>query len=143
MYKLFNQIGRDYRRVGTMIVRPGPKGLSDARRKVRLLARELQFDKSQIIDIQVAAGEAISNAYLHGTPDPCVNKITLNWSFANEILTISITDEGNGFTTHAKQPSSTRKYGGHGLKLMRACVDEVDFRFGQGATVILRKRAAA
>lgn len=136
------QIDVGNRRVGMMIVRPGPVGLAAARKKVRLIAQECNFDRCQSIDLQVATGEAISNAYLHGTPDPTNGKITLAWTFANNILTIAISDEGNGFhTSTVTANKNDRATYGHGLRLMRACVDEVDFRFGDGATVILRKRA--
>ena len=130
---------------GHMNIRPKPSGLSAARRQIRAVALELNFNKAQVLDLQVAAGEAISNAYLHGSPDPGSNFIRVSWHFADDVLTVAVMDEGGGFVPDAAR-RRRRQYPGSGrcgIELMRACVDEVDFLTEQGAKVVLRMRSAS
>jgi len=89
----------------------------------------------------IAVGEAISNAYRHGTPDPTTNVIRLSWRHDMGNLRITVKDSGSGF--HAKQPScASERLGslGLGIGLMRACTDNVHLSSNNGARVVLHKR---
>jgi len=127
-----------------MTIRPGPAGLSAARECVRRVAGELQIPSEDAADLLLAVGEALSNAYVHGTPDPQVNLIYIGWHFAGEIVTITIKDEGPGFVPHevAGRLTGLAMARGHGLRLMREGADEVYVEFDDGAKVCLRKRVA-
>lgn len=129
---------------GHITVRAEPTGLSKARQRICNLARKLSLSEEQIIDIHIAVGEAISNAYLHGTPDRGNNTIHLDWHVSDDALTIAVRDEGLGFASGSPTASAKSTAArGWGIKLMRASMDEVRFGFDRGAKVTLRKRLRA
>ena len=139
------QLDPGYACAGQMTIKPEPSGLSAARRRIRTVAHQLNFSKAQILDLQLATGEAISNAYLHGSPDPGSNFIRVSWCFVDDMLTVAVADEGNGFAPHSARRRSRLdpEVRGYGIELMRACVDEVDFLTEQGGKVVLRMRSAS
>ena len=125
--------------VGRMTVTASQSGLYAARHRIRSLATELNFNATQSLDLQVAAGEALSNAFRHGSPDSRDGRILISWQFADNVLTIAVTDQGAGIAP--RKVTVFGEAGGHGIRLMKACADEVDFHFGLGSKVVLRKRA--
>ena len=133
-------ISQGFAYAGHMTIKPGAVGLSAARGQVRHVAADLSFSSDEVADLLVAVGEALSNAYLHGSPDPANNLIYLGWRLAGEMLTITVKDEGDGFKPReAVQLSGAIKLG-IGLRLMQQSVDQVHFEFDSGARVVLQKR---
>ena len=127
---------------GHMIIRPEPVGLCAARRQVTMLAKELGFTEDDATDIVIAVGEAMSNAYLYGTPDLSRNYIYLGWHCSDDILSITIDDEGQGIVYEKQElrPCKLTEFRGNGLPLMRKTMDNVRFDYIDGTTVVLEKR---
>jgi len=126
---------------GHMTIRPEPTGLSAARNKILRVSDDLCFDEEARLDILLAVGEALSNAYQYGSVDKRVNLIYLGWHFADDILTVTIRDEGPGFMPYeSKERDNCISPRGYGFKIMRRSVDHVHFEFDNGAKVILKKR---
>lgn len=127
---------------GSMTIRPEPCGLSAARRQISRVASDLHFSEEDIACFILAVGEAISNAYRHGTPDVRSNYIYLGWRFADDILTVTIKDEGMGFSQDDcnLDENCYRLTSGFGINLMHANMDSVHFEFDDGAKIILEKR---
>lgn len=134
--------GRSVACGGHLAIRPEPPGLSAARHTMVAVARELAFDDGETMDILIAVGEALSNAYRHGTLDPVSGLIYLGWRFAGDVLTVTVRDEGPGFISRGDRASVTGGLaaGGHGISLMCRSMDEVEFGSEDGARVVLRKR---
>jgi serine/threonine-protein kinase RsbW len=95
-------------------------------------------------DVELAIREALGNAVLHGNhenPDKKVH-IRCRCEFGNEI-SIVVTDEGNGFDflkiLGNGLTSDFPGLHGHGIRLMRAYMDDVRFEKG-GSEVHMRKR---
>ncbi len=132
---------RDFVYAGHMAIRAEPAGLSAARQQVVRVARELAFDDDVTNSVLLAVGEALSNAYRHGTSDPSINLIYLGWHFAGDVLTITIKDEGPGFLPFevCSGPTGDARARGCGIRLMRESMDEVSFEWDDGAVVVLRK----
>ena len=138
---LSTSLDRSYVYAGHMAIRPEPIGLSAARRHVMRMARELALDRSDADDIVLAVGEALSNAYCHGTTDGERNLIYLGWHFADDVLTITVKDDGPGFSPFEMQPPRDGyRTRGFGMRIMRQSVDHVHFDWDDGAVVVLRKR---
>lgn len=137
-------LARGFAYAGHMTIRPAPLGLSAARRQVLSLAHDLGLDEDDRTDILLAVGEALSNAYRHGTVDPDASFIYLGWHFADEVLTVTVKDEGPGFAPFEVLVSDDdlRNARGCGIRLMRQSVDEVYFEWDDGAVVVLKKRLA-
>lgn len=126
---------------GYMILRPDSRGLYAARGRMRDVFMQLRLAEDDAGGLLIAVGEAISNAYLHGTCDRESDVIRLGWSWTGDQLTITVKDNGNGFPNGARFcPSNRRGSLARGIELMRAGVDEVGFSHDHGAKVVLIKR---
>jgi serine/threonine-protein kinase RsbW len=80
-------------------------------------------------DIQIAVGEALINAYRHGSPNKGVDKIKLRCMTCSRAIVIEIEDEGKPFDPDAVRepnPSNLRDHG-MGIFLMRRAMDVVEF----------------
>lgn len=127
---------------GQIVVKPEPHGLASARRAILSVAKELALDDDDTMDILIAVGEALSNAYRHGTTDPNSDLIHVSWHFANNIITVAVKDGGPGCCLHETTPDEkqTNSACGYGIRLMRKCVDDVRFEWNDGGKVVLTKR---
>jgi anti-sigma regulatory factor (Ser/Thr protein kinase) len=136
-------LDRELGRSGHMTVKPNSMGLWAARSQVGQVAHELSLPAEDAADLLLAVGEALSNAYLHGSPNHATNLILVGWRFAGEVLTVTVKDEGGGFRPReAASLVGAAGLRGRGLRLMRQSVDEVHFEFDGGTRVVLRKRVA-
>lgn len=131
----------DVRNEGYLTLRPDSQGLSAARGRIRELVRQLQLPEDEAASILIAVGEAISNAYRHGTRNPNCDLIRLSWHHTISDLVVTVKDDGRGFTNRSRFcPTEHHGSLAHGIEIMRAGTDEVRFFFDQGAKVVLRKR---
>ncbi|HUA09886.1 MAG TPA: ATP-binding protein [Candidatus Acidoferrales bacterium] len=100
-----------------------------ARNAIAGFARICGFTSDEVADIRIATGEALSNAVEHGRSRRS-SGFSVRCSFDDEILTIEIRDNGDGFLpangTHlagaAQEPDR-----GFGILLMRRTMDGVSF----------------
>ena len=114
-----------------------------ARTRIRDDAAEAGLSADAIFDLEVAAGEAISNAILYGSLEAgsfvgirCWGNVDRN------AFCVEITDTGAGFDpADFALPACGEDLGGRGLSLMRALVDDVQILYnGHGMVVTLTKR---
>jgi anti-sigma regulatory factor (Ser/Thr protein kinase) len=90
-------------------------------------------------DVLIAVGEAVANAYEHGSGGASGDPISLTASATATDLYLTITDRGR-WKDSAPVPGA---YRGHGLPLMRALMTEVAVAPGpDGTTVDMRLRIA-
>lgn len=120
-----------------------PVNAARARARLRASAGEAGFTGIALDDFEVAMGEALSNAILHGSPTP-LSKITICITYAQRTreFTVEVSDTGTGFDPSAvRHASSSEDVNGRGLKMMAILVDKaVLFNDGSGTTVRLTKR---
>lgn len=126
---------------GYMVLRPDPQGLRAAREQMRRVAQGLHITSDDTDRLLIAVGEAISNAYRHGSTRRSTDVIRLSWNHDTEGIVVTIQDDGCGFrvdpTLCESEPSGKLA---RGIELMRACADEVHLLSDGGAKVVLRKR---
>ena len=126
---------------GYMILKPDSHGLYAARRRIRDVIGNLQLPTDEADSLLIAVGEAISNAYRHGAPNPDTDLIRLSWRRDLAGLAITIKDDGNGFVAGPHFcPSDGHGSLARGIELMRACADDVRLISDNGAKVVLHKR---
>jgi serine/threonine-protein kinase RsbW len=110
-----------------------------ARRNVAGFASACGFSESEIADIRLAAGEALSNAVEHGSGAPSA-AFSVNCSFDGDELRIEIQDSGAGFPAPAIRGAiePDQRGRGFGIFLMRRLMDDV--AFGRNGTVVRLSR---
>lgn len=108
--------------------------------------RHFGFDEETVERLGLAIREAVANGVRHGNQQDPTKKVELCCDLKQDVMALRITDEGRGFDVDAvPDPLATDNLfnpSGRGILLMRAFMDEVDFKFdSQGATqVTLKKR---
>lgn len=122
-------------------VKPDSSGLSCARCWVSRMIENMCFEEDEACGLFIAVGEAVSNAYLHGTPDPELCMIDLSWSLTADALTITVNDSGRCEHRHTTQLPD-RGMLARGAELMRSGVDEVFFTDKYTSPVVLIKHLA-
>ena len=118
--------------------------LDQLMRFIRFFTGKFGAAKKDEDDIEIALGEALANAVIHGNhenPEKQVH-VTCRCSMDGEVV-ITLRDEGEGFDWDAvpdpTEPERRLLSHGRGLYLMRALMDEVSFE-GNGTVVRMRKR---
>lgn len=117
-----------------------PKNASVARDRIRKTAQGLGFSRAALDDMEVAVGEAVTNAILYGSPDgdsPVV--VRTSFSASGKVFQIEVHDQGQGFDpSHMRtDENDTDALGGRGLRLMRALMDDVWLHYS-GAGMVVR-----
>ncbi|HEY2476829.1 MAG TPA: ATP-binding protein [Candidatus Cybelea sp.] len=106
-----------------------------ARRSVAGFAGACGFTESEIADIRLAAGEALSNAVEHGSGGQR-RGFSVECRFDGEELSIEIRDSGQGFAApcHRGTVEPDHRGRGFGIFLMRRLMDDV--AFSRNGTVV-------
>lgn len=106
-----------------------PALLADLRNKAIAAAKSAGATGDDLCDIHIAVGEALTNAYRHGSPKKGVNKILLRCLSCRKAIVIEIADEGEPFDPDSvSDPDiSLMRDHGMGLFLMRQAMDVVEF----------------
>lgn len=107
-------------------------------------AEKAGFDEDTASQISMVSREAAVNAVLHGNKKDPAKHVRATFKLTPETLTIQIADEGEGFDPAAipdpLSPEGLLKPSGRGVFLMRAIMDEVNFRqLSPGAEITLVK----
>jgi serine/threonine-protein kinase RsbW len=112
-----------------------------ARRGIASFASVCGFSESEVADIRLAAGEALSNAAEHGRADRS-SGFSVQCSYDAEALTIDIRDSGCGFPWPAEratvEPDDRGR--GFGIFLMRRLMDDVSFARNGTSVRLVRRR---
>jgi serine/threonine-protein kinase RsbW len=110
-------------------------------------AGEAGFDEDTVSHISMVAREAAVNAVMHGNKYDPAKQVTVSFEITAEALTIKIGDQGAGLDPEhipdPLAPENIMRSSGRGVFLMRAFMDEVDFRqLNPGTEITLVKRRA-
>jgi len=106
-----------------------PYVISVLRKVVLDALEEVGASHDTMCDVQIAVGEALTNAYRHGSPVKGESRIGLKCSVCDKVIVIEIQDEGEPFdpdAVAAPDPSLMCDHG-MGIYLMRHAMDVVEF----------------
>ncbi len=96
------------------------------------VAAEMGFEEEDLHRLGVAVRESVVNAVVHGNRYSARKKVHFKVASNQRGLTITVADEGQGFDwTALRNPVAEEhllEQSGRGLFLVRAFVDEVEFR---------------
>jgi len=113
-----------------------------ARTRIRDAAAEAGLSCDALCDLEVAVGEAISNAILYGSMETGAHVRVRCWGSEDlDTFCVEITDTGAGFNpADFASPACSEDIGGRGLSIMRALVDDLQIQYnGHGMVVTLTK----
>lgn len=122
--------------------RSEPRNVAVARTAVANFARSCGFDGIEVGEIEMAAGEALSNAAEHGLRREG-GSFTVRCSCRGDEIVIEVRDTGRGF--QPREPGGPSKDAlpsrGFGLTIMRAFMNEI--AYSQNGTVVrlVRRRS--
>lgn len=122
-----------------------PKSISLLRQKAMDFAATSPLSSEDLMDLELAIGEACSNAVRHGSPDGKLGEVCVRYMMKENALVVEISDHGCGFDPELVPPPVPEQMaeGGLGIYLMRKLVDVVEFEFDAGTTVRLTKNLRA
>jgi len=121
-----------------------PQNAGAARERVQQAAVRAGFAGMDLADIEIAVGEAVTNAILYGSPTADC-RVMLSFGLTAAGFVIQVRDEGSGFDPSVvRTEDDTDALGGRGIRLMRALMDQVDLHYdGKGMVAVLIKKLPA
>jgi serine/threonine-protein kinase RsbW len=116
----------------------------DAAASILTEVEELGWVDDAVFAVRLATEEALMNAIRHGNAFDESKKILVEYDVTDEAVTITVTDEGNGFDDQAV-PDPTRdenleKPCGRGVMLIRAFMDSVKYRLNGRQVQMIKRR---
>ncbi|GAB1429683.1 hypothetical protein MASR2M18_05150 [Ignavibacteria bacterium] len=107
------------------------------------LPESKELDEVLFYNIMIASTEAVNNAIIHGNGCNPNKMIELSVFFSMTGVTISVTDEGDGFTPEEiadpTAPENILREGGRGVFLMRALAKSIEFFAAPGRSGVVMR----
>ena len=98
-----------------------------ARMTACAVAAQLDFTYEVMKDVELAVGEACTNAVEHVADESC-DEILVRFTIDAERLAVDVVDRGQGFDPAAEQEAEEEEIGGLGLLVIEQVMDEVDIQ---------------
>ena len=107
------------------------ENISIAEKFVDIICTNYKITEELYGNILVSVTEAVTNAIIHGNKSDPNKIVEIESNFNDNILTISVSDEGDGFDfTNLPDPTSVEnieKINGRGIFLIKNLSDKIDF----------------
>ncbi|SDN67140.1 ATP-binding protein [Allokutzneria albata] len=121
----------------SIAVTAAPEQLATIRRALREWTARIGLDAEEVLGLQLAVGEAATNAIEHAYRDREPGPVRLTAEVRGDgDLVVEIADEGEWRTTDPGE----NQHRGRGMHLIRSSMDELDVRRGDGGTVVRMSR---
>lgn len=113
-------------------------GLLD--RVTQTLCERMDFDEDTSSQVSMSVIEAGTNAVQHGHKRDASKFFDITFELWPDRIEITVSDSGPGFDLEkvahdVTTPDHLLDMRGRGIFIMRSCMDEVDFRFGEHGTL--------
>jgi serine/threonine-protein kinase RsbW len=121
------------------------ESVNQAEESALQFAKKTGFTEDDVQRISMAVREGVVNAVLHGNQYDPNKKVRISFETSNNALVIRIADEGPGLDPGSipdpLAPENLLKTSGRGIFLIRAFMDEVQFKsLNPGTEITLIKR---
>lgn len=104
-------------------------------------ATKAGFDESTVDDLSIALTELVNNAIHHGNKNDPNKNVTVKFHLAGIKLSISIADEGGGFSPNTindpLHPDNLMSDSGRGIYLVKALMDDVEYKISENGTEVI------
>lgn len=119
-------------------------------RVAQTLCERMEFDEDVCSQVSMSVIEAGTNAVQHGHKRDAALPFETTFQVHSDRLEVFVRDQGKGFdlasvTADITSPDHLFDMRGRGIFIMRSCMDEVDYSFGERGTVchLIKYRPAA
>lgn len=108
---------------------------------------EHAIDSQTLFQVNLALDELVTNIISYGYTDDLVHEILLELNFSQNILTLTIADDGKEFDPlRIPEPDVTlsveeRQIGGLGIMFVRKTMDTVEYQRRDGRNILSLKKA--
>ena len=121
--------------MATLWVRHAPSSAAVARRSVSAAFQKAGLSSDQAFDAALIASELVGNAVRHGSPLPS-GHLAVEWAFADEGYTISVTNGGTVGQTIAAREVDCLDISGRGLMIVAALSRDWGVANADGCTTV-------
>ncbi len=129
-----NQLGKCNKqmRVAEFLVPSDARVISTLRYNAAIVASQAGATADILRDIEIAVGEALTNAYKHGSPEKGCSLILMKCAACDRAFAVEIRDEGSPFDPSfvAEPDPHSMREDGMGIYLMRCVMDVVEIECG-------------
>lgn len=115
--------------------------------QVELFGNNIGLERKCIFQINLALDELFTNIVSYGFNDNTPHRIDFTLCYENDLLTITIVDDGKPFNPHTSKepeldaPVEDRACGGLGIHLCKKMLDQIIYRrSGDKNILVLRKK---
>ncbi len=110
--------------------------------RINEILMSLNWSEQDRFAVEISLDEAFMNAYMHGNKKDPTKKITVSYMITSQQITLSIMDEGNGFTPATvpdpRKDQSLTTPSGRGIFFIKNFMDDV-FYNNKGNQITMRK----
>ena len=128
-----------------LVISSDPKNIQKVERLTEKIADYMKFPEEDKDSLAIAVTEIVGNAIVHGNKKDINKKVTVDFKYLGDTITVIIQDEGRGFDekkiANPLEPENLLKESGRGIFIVRALMDVVEISgTKQGTRVQLVKR---
>jgi serine/threonine-protein kinase RsbW len=95
------------------------------------IAKKTSLSEGKSDNLAIVLTELVNNAILHGNKSQPQKKVTIQVSYFDSYVKVSVKDQGNGFDPSGlkdpRDPENIWKESGRGIFLVKNLVDKVEF----------------
>jgi len=128
-----------------MVIKSDLNNIKKVEQVTEKIADYMKFPEDDKDSLAIAVTEIVGNAISHGNNEDINKKVTVDFEYKNDTITVTINDEGKGFNErkieNPLEPENLLKESGRGVFIVRALMDKVEFiKTKNGSAVRLTKK---
>jgi len=104
-------------------------------------ALKMNFNEDEKDSLAIAVTEAVNNAIIHGNKEDASKRVSIEFAFGGDTLTVTIEDEGGGFDPENIRdplaPENLLKENGRGIFILSSLMDDVKYDFRRTGTRLI------
>jgi serine/threonine-protein kinase RsbW len=104
------------------------------------VAKAVGLNRDMKDNLAIAVTEAVGNAIVHGNHQDPGKSVSIEFSYNDKQIEVTIRDEGTGFDLRSIEnpllPENLLKENGRGIFILSELMDKVDYQFTKQGTVL-------